>query len=151
VLSIMRQAFSEYVGKLDPPSGTHRETVGDVQEAMRRGGAVIAWQRDIPVGSARFELQSHDLYVSRVAVLPQYRRQGVASAIIGWLEEYASNNGLRQVRVAVRMSLPLNVEFFRALGYSLTKVSPHPKGPDHIGTLQRIVSECRPDPPSPRC
>jgi hypothetical protein len=38
----MRQAFAEYAGRLPVESGALRETLADVNAAMRAGGAVLA-------------------------------------------------------------------------------------------------------------
>jgi GNAT superfamily N-acetyltransferase len=136
---IMLEAFAEYSGLLQPPSGAHDETVADVREAMRRGGAVLAWDQDRPVASARFSLAPDHLYVGRVAVLLSHRRRGIASAVMAWMEREALARGHSVVRVGVRMSLPSNVALYQHLGYRLIDVQPHPKGPDHVGTLLKTV------------
>ena len=50
--------FAEYRGVLDPPSGVHDETVLDVERAIRRGGALLAWDGETLAGAARYEPRS---------------------------------------------------------------------------------------------
>ena len=38
---ILVRAFSEYEGRLDPPSGVHSETIAAVRNKLNEGGALI--------------------------------------------------------------------------------------------------------------
>lgn len=135
VLVIMQDAYAEYIGVLQPASGAHGETVADVERAMAAGGAVIAWEGDVAVGTCRFEYRPDCLYVGRVAVLPDHRGRGVASEMMRHMEQIARDAGLSAVKVGVRMSLPRNLSLYRRLGYRLVDVQDHPRGPDRVGTL----------------
>jgi ribosomal protein S18 acetylase RimI-like enzyme len=134
---IMQESFAEYAGRLQPPTGSLAETVEDVAAFLRRGGAVIAWLGSTPVGAARFEQTDDWLYVGRVSVLPAYRRRGLARAMMRYIEDMAASQGLSSIQVGVRMSLPSNLALYRELGYELTEIRPHPKGPDRIGWLKK--------------
>jgi len=86
------------------------------------------------VASARFRVEPDHLYVGRVAVLPAYRRRGIASSIMVWMEETALSVGRTRIRVSTRMSLLQNFALYLKLDYTLVDVQPHPKGPDRVGT-----------------
>jgi ribosomal protein S18 acetylase RimI-like enzyme len=135
----MRQAFAEYAGLLPVESGAHSESLEDVLAAMRQGGAVLAYLGHDAVGSARYLPEETELYVGRVAVLPTYRRRCIASAMMRFLEGVAAAHGRQSVRIQVRDSLPSNVELYRALGYELVSIDAHPRGPDMVWTLRRLV------------
>ena len=107
---------------------------------MAEGGAVLCWEGQNPVGAARFSSRGKHLYVGRVAVLPSHRKQGVASAMMRYLEEMAAQQGFTAVEVGVRMSLAGNLALYRRLGYEIVDVAPHPRGPDHVATLLKRVS-----------
>jgi ribosomal protein S18 acetylase RimI-like enzyme len=141
VRRIMQEAFAEYVGVLQPPSGAHTETVEDVLRVMALGGAVLAWLGDEAVGAARYERRGGHLYVGRVAVLPAYRKQGIATALMRHLEDVARDLGLPAIQVGVRMSLPSNLALYQRLGYELIDVQPHPRGPDRVGTLVKMLRD----------
>ena len=132
---IMREAFAEYDGILQPPSGALRESVADVERTMAQGGAVLAWLGDVAAGSARYLVRADDLYVERVAVLPAYRGQGLAAQMMGTIEAQARRLARSRVEVGVRQSLPRNVALYQRLGYTVVKVEPHSGGPDHTVTL----------------
>ena len=135
VHSIMRTAFAEFQGTLQPDSGANRETVEDVQAAMREGGAVLAWDGPEAIGSARYVIHLDHLYVERVAVLPSHRRRGIASKLMACMEERARELGRPRIRVGVRMSLTGNVDLYRSLGYATIEVVPHQRGPDRIASM----------------
>src|SRR5262245_60711478 len=82
----MQRAFAEYIGVLRVPSSSHAETVDDVRRALVVGGGVLAWSEGACVGSARFVLEPDTLYVGRVAVVPEFRRRGVASLLMRFIE-----------------------------------------------------------------
>jgi ribosomal protein S18 acetylase RimI-like enzyme len=126
---IMQEAFEEYRGVLEPPSSTHEETVEDVRRAFATGGAVLAWQGEEAVGSARFQPRPEYLYVGRVSVLPAWRGRGIGAAMMTFIEEHARALGQPETRVEVRLSLPSNVGLYRRLGYRTISEQPHPRGP----------------------
>jgi ribosomal protein S18 acetylase RimI-like enzyme len=143
VHAIMRAAFAEYVGVLLVSSSALGESVADVRVAMEKGGAVIGFMKDEPVGSARFRLDPDSLYVGRVAVLPTHRRRGIASAMIRFIEEHAPVLGREAIHIVARESLPSNIELYRALGYELVSITPHPRGPDREYAMQKRLTPRR--------
>jgi GNAT superfamily N-acetyltransferase len=139
VLQIMQAAFAEYAGMLNPPSGANHETLADVEKAMGDGGALLAWDGDRAVGSARFRPEPDCLYVGRVAVLPAYRGRGIGAALMWAMEDVAREAGRSKIRLGVRMALPGNLTFYEKLGYAVVEVGPHPKGSDQVATLIKPV------------
>ena len=140
VHEIMRAAFAEYEGVLPVASGANSESVSDVRRAVARGGAVLAFHDGQPVGSARFELVPDAVYVGRVSVLPAHRRRGVASAMMRFLEDLAPSLGRGTLRVAVRESLPSNIELYRSLGYEVLSIDAHARGPDRVWTMVKRIA-----------
>jgi ribosomal protein S18 acetylase RimI-like enzyme len=130
VLRLAVEAFAEFRDTLIPPPGILRESVEDVAQYIETGGAVIAWDGDLPVGSARFHPEPDHLYVGRVAVPPAFRRRGIASAMMRVLEDHARSLGFTETRVQVRQALPSNVALYRSLGYCPISTDPHPRVPE---------------------
>jgi predicted N-acetyltransferase YhbS len=128
VRDVMLAAF-ESLRELDPPSSAFQETNADVAAAIARGGAFIAWRGDSPVGSVRFEPEQTWLYIGRLAVIPEARRQGVAAALMRAAETEAPRFGLHEAHVEMRSHLGGNRALFTALGYQLIWERPHPRNP----------------------
>ncbi|HVU14545.1 MAG TPA: GNAT family N-acetyltransferase [Phototrophicaceae bacterium] len=136
IYEIMETAFAEYRDVLKPTPSVYAETIDDVIAAMRKGGAVIAWLDDQPVGSARYEFHEDACcYIGRVSVLPQYRGQGAASAMMEQIESLARWHGSSCLEIKVRMVLESNVHLYQRLGYEITETFEHPKGGGLVGTM----------------
>ena len=137
----MQRAFAEYTGVLPVESNATHETLDDVRAAIADGGAVLAFADGTQaVGSARFRPEGDDLYVARVSVLPEFRRTGVASTIMRFLEGVARDRQKSALRIGVRDSLPSNVGLYQSLGYELISIAPHPRGPDKVWTMRRWLT-----------
>jgi ribosomal protein S18 acetylase RimI-like enzyme len=131
----MLAGFESLRDVLNPPSSAHDETLADVERALANGGAVIAWEDWVPVGTARFARRVDHVYVSRVAVLPSHRRRGVASGIMHFLETWLLAEGFTEFRVMVRWSLQSNVALYESLGYEVVGIVDHDRGPDRTATM----------------
>src|ERR1051326_1685441 len=129
ILEITRAAFAEFQGQLDPPSGALHETLESLTASAFQPdhGATLAFVADQPAGALRWSIhpQRDHLYIGRVAVLPAYRRLGVASALMCWAEGHALALGLPAVQFGVRLQAPQNIRFYQSLGYQITEYAQH--------------------------
>lgn len=139
VYDIMQRAFAEYLGVLDPPSGVHAETLDDVIVALDQGGAILAWVGTDAAGSARYAWHEDFCYIGRVSVLPEYRGQGIASAMMQYIEELAREHGSEYIEIGVRMVLENNINLYKRIGYSVVGVFEHPKGGGMVGTMVKTL------------
>jgi ribosomal protein S18 acetylase RimI-like enzyme len=132
--ALTRAAFAAY-DRLDPPSGALRETAQRVAADLAAGGGAIAERDGRAVGCLRWQADEDcDLHVRRVAVLPELRRQGIGAALMAWAEQEAVRRGANGVTVGVRVALPRNLAFYRALGYEVLGERRH-DGYDHTTWL----------------
>ncbi|WP_240416124.1 GNAT family N-acetyltransferase [Paenibacillus periandrae] len=132
ILYTMQQAFQEYAGKLNPPSGALSETTDDIIKIMQQGGgAVIAWADQTAVGSARYKFKDSHMYIGRVSVTPAYRGNGICKKLLSFIEEQARAKGILETRVEVRLSIPGNIELYQKLKYEII---------DHIYYPDRVDS-----------
>ncbi len=129
ILMITRAAFEQFRGRLDPPSGALDETLESLVEHTFQSdhGAALAFVDGQPAGVLRWSIPPERayLYVGRVAVLPAYRRQGVASALMGWVDAHAAALGLPAVQFGVRLQSPENIRFYERLGYHISEYAHH--------------------------
>jgi len=131
-LRVMQLAFAEHAGRLDPPSGTHTETLDDVRAAIARGGAFLARIGGEPAGCARWRLEPEFIYGERVGVLPAFRGRGVGAALMRAIEDVGRAVGRPQVRIGTRAQLQDNRRFYEGLGYRVLREQRHPRGTDTI-------------------
>lgn len=130
ILTITRAAFAQFQGHLDPPSGALDESLEKLRATAFQPdhGATLAYVNGEAVGALRWEVhpQRLHLYVGRVAVLPTFRRRGIASALMGWAEGHARALGLPAVQFGVRLQSPDNIRFYEHLGYRVVEYGQHP-------------------------
>lgn len=131
VYSTMVEAFQEYAGKLNPPSGALSETTENILTTMNQGGgSVIAWDGSSAAGSARFKFIDHYLYIGRVAVLPEYRGRGIGKSMLVFLENMAADKKISEARVEVRLSIPDNIDMYKRYNYEIIEQIFYPERTD---------------------
>jgi len=126
LLRLMHQAFAEYEGVLDPPSGAHCETAETVRAHFRHGGAVAAEVDDVPAGFAFYRPVDDVLYFGRLSVLPVFRNRGIGGHLLEYVERHARDTGAAGVRLGVRLQLTHLVARYERLGYHITTYMTHP-------------------------
>jgi len=89
---------------------------------------LLAVERDAPIGTARLDLALGGK-IGRVAVLAEYRRGGVASALMQRLHEIASERGHRSVWCNAQKSA---VPLYQHLGYTVTSAPFDEAGIEHL-------------------
>ena len=76
ILKLVHLAF----GRLSPPSGALKETAGDVAARFRAGLVLITEADGALVGSVFAALKGDGLYLTRMAVRPDWQNRGVATS-----------------------------------------------------------------------
>ncbi|HVN55892.1 MAG TPA: GNAT family N-acetyltransferase [Anaerolineaceae bacterium] len=122
---LVQAAFTEYEGKLDPPSGAHQETVETVRELLQKGGAILALVENEPAGCVFFQNEGSYLWLERLSVLPKYRRRGVARALIEAVEQEAALQKIPAVQLGTRLALTHLKDYYTRLGYRPIRFEAH--------------------------
>lgn len=117
ITMIIRKAFAEYEGKLDPPSSAKYESEQRVKADLNEGGALVYEQAGEIVGCIFYHLYKDHIYLRRLSVAPEHRRQGIASALLEAGEEFGRNQKLPEARLSVRIVLEDNINFYQRRGY----------------------------------
>lgn len=126
LLTVIQTAYAEYNGKLDPPSGARNESIAQLAQKLHEGYALKAVLAGEVVGCVFYENRGDRVYFGRLAVLPAYRRQGVARALIEGVEQYARDQQFPQVTMGVRLALPGHIAYYERLGYEIAEYRSHP-------------------------
>src|SRR6185369_5318327 len=109
---LVQGAFADL--PIDPPSGVLKETLADFRDRLQRETALVAESLDPPnrgalVGSVFCIEQSGSLYVGRLAVRSDFRRRGVASALLDAAKAEALRRGIGRLTLSTRIALADNV------------------------------------------
>jgi ribosomal protein S18 acetylase RimI-like enzyme len=125
LLRVLQAAFEEYRGRLDPPSGAHRETAGKIRQKLTIGRAVVGLIEQTVVGCVFYQPQGDHVYLDRLAVLPEYRRRGLGRALVEYVEARARELVLPCIRLGVRTALPQNQAYYERMGYRVVEYASH--------------------------
>jgi GNAT superfamily N-acetyltransferase len=143
VWELQRAAFEEYLGLQNPPPSVWRASVADVEQWLRDGGGLLAWLDDALAGSIVWSYRGPVLYVQHVSVHPAYRRRGLASRMMAWLEAEARRQGYSRLGLRIRTALKGNQALYESLGFVVTDTVPHPLGgPETLTGMTKQLSAC---------
>jgi len=92
--------------------------LGLAEVAPRLGAFALAWAGDDAVGCGAVRLIADDTAeLKRMYVVPEYRRHGVASAILQFLESQARSLGASRIVLETVTSPPSARSLYQAFGY----------------------------------
>jgi len=126
VARIMRTAFADHRGRIRPESSALAETAESAARLIAEGGVFVAELGGRLVGCVRAHPEGEHVYLGRLSVMPEFRRQGVADRLIEAVERYARELGVGAVLLKVRIALPENQAFFLARGFREIRREAHP-------------------------
>jgi predicted N-acetyltransferase YhbS len=130
VAALIRQAFASITPPLVPSPSASRETEASVADSIAKGGGAVAEVAGRIIGSALWDERDGGLYIGRVSVAPDFRRRGVARALVMAGEAEARRRGMPRVHLATRLALVSNRQLFASLGFRETALHAH-DGYDH--------------------
>jgi predicted N-acetyltransferase YhbS len=125
LLALVHQAFEEYRGRLDPPSGAHHETLETLRHALQTGSAVLACVDGQPAGCVFYHRETDHVYLGRLSVLTSYRAAGLGSALTEYVERRAQAMGAPRVEIGVRTALPALRAYYERRGYRVVRHEAH--------------------------
>jgi len=122
---ILMEAYAPYRGHVVPPLKVFQSTPASIALDIRtrRHGHALAYVGAIPVGTVRCTPERGDAgrrwTLSRLAVLPDYRGEGIGAMLMRWMEQRARQHGVVELRGQVRTALPFLVRFYQGLGFQV--------------------------------
>lgn len=124
VLTLIQSTFAFMDGRIDPPSSMHRLSLDSVSAQAETGEV---WGIGDPVQACVFLTPKPDsLYLGKLAVAPDTRRQGFARRLIALARSRAADLRLPCVELQTRIELVENHATFEALGFREIARTAHP-------------------------
>ena len=111
---------------IDPPSSALTETVADFAARLQSYTIFVASDAGTLIGCIFCTPDGDALYIGRLAVHPDWRRRGVASALVNAAKTEARRRGAKRITLGARIALPGNVALFRRHGFAIVRETCHP-------------------------
>src|SRR5262245_20977133 len=148
IAEVIQQAFAPYRGRLAPPAGALKETPESIAEKLAREAALVALTSAGIAGCVFYRPAEApgEIYLGRLAVLPERQREGLGARLMIALEDTARAAGARALILNVRIALPDNRAVFERLGFQAIGEGRH-AGFDHptFTVMRKALSGAAPN------
>jgi predicted N-acetyltransferase YhbS len=134
LLAVVHGAFREF----EPPSGVLKETLAHLTARFRDETFLVARSGGDIIGSVFCARKDGALYLTRMAVLPGWRKRGVGAALMQAAVEEARRAGASRLTLRVRQNLPGNRAYFQKLGFAVTGEGADPGRPPYFAVERAL-------------
>lgn len=131
ILALIRAAFADMDGRIDPPSSMYRLSAADVTAQATKGEIWRIGPPDAPLACVFLSARPDRLYTAKLAVTEAARGQGLARRLIEQAERRARALRLPALELQTRVELTENHACFERLGFTRVAGTAHP-GYDRI-------------------
>jgi GNAT superfamily N-acetyltransferase len=118
--------------EFEPPSGVLKETLEHLTARFQREIFLVAQADGSIIGSLFCARKGGSLYLTRMAVLPAWRKRGVGRALMQAAEAEARRIGAARLTLRVRKNLPANRVYFERFGFGVTGEGADPGRPPYF-------------------
>lgn len=125
MLSVIKEAFVQYHGRIDPPSSAEHKTNEIMTAELARADALVVEADGQVVGCVLFRPRDGGIYFERLSVLPAYRNRGLGHLMLDEIERRALLAGETMLWFSVRLELTELQEFYKKVGYEFQEFGAH--------------------------
>lgn len=124
--ALIRRAFAAQPVVLDPPPSALGVTAKAIAEHLMHAGGLVAEVNSRLAGTVLWAREGDACHISRLAVDPMARRQGLASQLLRAAELEARRQGASRLTLGTRLALAGNRRVFAAAGFREIALHSHP-------------------------
>jgi putative acetyltransferase len=131
IAAILYEAFAEYESLYTPEGfAATTPTAEQIQQRWSEGPVWVAVQNDRLVGTVAATPRGEALYIRSMALLPAARGQGIGRRLLNQAEDFAREQGYRQLLLSTISFLTHAIQLYEQSGFQQTSEGPQ----DWFGT-----------------
>jgi predicted N-acetyltransferase YhbS len=123
LLALVHGAFRDL--PIDPPSSVLKEAAADFAARLKTDTCFVVEADGTFVGSVFCTPEQDALYIGRLAVRADWRRRGVANALVAAAKAEARRIGAKRMTLGCRIALAGNLALFRRHGFIVVAQTCH--------------------------
>lgn len=119
IANIARDAFAVYTERI----GREPEPmVVDYAEIIDRGGVMVAMVGSVVAGYVEMYLRDDHLFIDKIAVSPDFQKQGIAHAVYGLIAVTARAHRVPRLKLYTNAAMHENIKLYEeAAGFTVTE------------------------------
>ena len=125
LLELLHEAFLFMGDRIAPPSSLHLLTPDSIAAKAQHESLFLATHRAKLVGCVFATPKPDSLYVGKLAVHPDYQRNGIGRRLMDAVERYALSKGIQALELNTRIELTENHNTFKSMGYFVISEHSH--------------------------
>ena len=125
ILDVIKTAFAEQRGKVEPPSSAESKTVEVVEAELRTAESLVIEHNSKIIACVFYQPKGDSVYIDRLAVLPAFRRHGIGKFLMESVEKRAVAMGFEHLSLSVRIELKHQQEYYSKMGYKIAAYEAH--------------------------
>ena len=123
LLALTHGAFRDLA--IDPPSSVLKETAADFAARLQNEICFVVEDDRRLIASVFCSRDGDALYIGRLAVRPDWRRRGIANALMETAKAEARRIGMTRLTLGCRIALSSNLALFRSHGFVVVRETCH--------------------------
>jgi ribosomal protein S18 acetylase RimI-like enzyme len=125
ILRIIKTAFAEQQGKVDPPSSAESKTIEIVEDELKTANALVIEVDLNVIACVFYHVKTNEIYIDRLAVLPEFRKQGLGNILMEEIERRSINLAIETLSLSVRIELNQQQDYYRKMGFEISSYEAH--------------------------
>lgn len=142
--ALLVAAFAYMDARIDPPSSMKQITAENLREKAKAELLLTCKSGDELIAATFVAMHPDSLYIGKLAVREDFRRQGLSRRMIEVIEDFARVKRLPRLVLQTRVELTENHRAFAALGFVKTAETSH-AGYDRATSIT-MTKDCRQKP-----